>query len=276
MTLRQIQDDLLQLLTRSTPGIETRIEKRHLRYKVNEKRAKTIKENYMRHREVQPVWLQRLGELKFTRVTSSDDPNLLSCDCTFGKATIPAVVSLPDDLGVYRVASSCNTKKYYPIKPDRFFAFDNGSVRSKSKYFFRIGNSLYVSPYIKEGNVTLILEDPLTGWNLKTETVQSGSILEGVTYVVESGTVTYNSVLYQKASTFVGVAGVATYTGTGVVKHNDKKVAMTIDDDYPMSHTMTEQVVMQILTNDYKIESQTISEQAPDGQDDTIVKINEQ
>jgi len=46
--------------------------------------------------------------------------------------------------------------------------------------------------------------------------VASGSIVAGMTYYV-TGTVTYNSVSKTDGSTFIGVSGVTTFTGTGYV-----------------------------------------------------------
>jgi len=86
--------------------------------------------------------------------------------------------------------------------------------------------------------------------------------------VVVSGTITHNGVTYKKDATFTAVN--ANFTGSGVVRYNVQKRKMTVADEYPMSHTMTDSVIMQILTKELALDERSKPELKTDGVDDTV------
>lgn len=257
-TLQQITYDILMLANRSVRGIESRLEPRQIEYKIHNYRAKTIKERYTQTRQLDMTWVQSLGRVKATEVTVDDDPNIADCDCKVGKIKIPDVMSLNNDLGIYRVVSGCRKLKYHYISPDRFFHLQNGTLRKEFPYHWRINNDLYFAPYRDEVIVELILEDPTQA--TITDTTRQNTIVSGTSYTIDAGSVVYDGVSYSKGSTFVGTA-TTTYTGNGTVVLTNTQRDFDKDiDKYPVSAANIDAITMQILTKDLAIEARSLGE----------------
>lgn len=269
MTLKQITSSIMLVLAKSKLSKDFRIETRHIQFLVSQYRSRGIREEYKRNMQIDPSWLQDMGIMAFTQINSADDPSIPYTSQPLSKTTIPPVVSLPNDTGTYRVVGSSKQKNYYPITVERFFSLVEGSIRDKFDYFFRVGYAVYVNELIDQGNMVLVLDDPLDGFVIRTENVLSGNITTGDTFVVKSGQVIYNSVVYNANDTFVGIINIPNYTGTGVVQYNLKKRQMTIDDEYPMSLTLAEYIVIKILTQEFKIEPTEIGDIRNEGNDES-------
>jgi uncharacterized membrane protein YidH (DUF202 family) len=104
----------------------------------------------------------------------------------------------------------------------------------------------------------LILESPLNGFVIDSEYVISGNLTVGTQYEVFDNQIIHNAVVYNPGQLFTAVA--TTYTGVGLVKYKNQKRQMTNDDEYPLSHTMMESIILKILTIDYKIEMAQIND----------------
>lgn len=256
------------VLAKSKLSKDFRVSNRHIQFLVQQYRARGIREEYKRNMQIDPSWLQDFGRVEFTKVNSGDDPLIPYTSMDLSKLTIPQVVSLPNDAGVYRVNGSSKQKRYYPITVERFFSLVEGSIRNKFCYFFRVGTALYVNELIDEGNTVLILDDPLDGYIISTEKVLSGNITEGNVYVVSDGQITYNSIVYNSGAQFTGVVNIVDYIGSGTVKFLNQKRKMTIDDQYPMSLTMAEYIVIKILTQEFKLEPTQIGDIRNESQDE--------
>lgn len=270
MTLRELTNSLKRILTKNIPSIASRIEDRHLEFLIHQYRAKEIRREFQKYREIDPTWLQNMGLVNYTKVTSDDDPNIPDTvsDCVLGKFTIPTVVNMPDDMGVYRVVSGDRKCSYYRTTPDRFWGFVDGSLRSKFKYYFRIGNAVYIHPYSEQGIMTLILDNPLSGYVYSTENVLTGNLVTGTTYKVVSGQIVHNSTTYYNGDTFAAVN--ANFTGNGKVQANTQKASLTRTDNYPMSNVMADRIIMQIATQEYGIERASIGDPKEDAKDDAL------
>lgn len=151
----------------------------------------------------------------FTEVNTADDPLLVGCDCTIGKYVMPEIVSLPGkrgsfhDRGIFRVSQASRQIPYFPTSINRFYSFVGTSYRARHKYYWKIQNDLFISPYIKKISLLLILDNPLD-------------------------------------------AGI------------------TEDDPYPISATLLEYIVMNILTKDFNIESKVAADLRNDAADALI------
>lgn len=256
------------ILSKSKITKGSRFEDLHLLYNVNKYRAKAIVEMYRSTGLINPSWVQDFGVVNFTKVKSVDDPAITNADCLYGKYTVPSIVGLEGDKGVYRVASADKTKKYYPLSFDRFMSLQKDTTRANWNYFTRVGNAIYVHPYIPQGNMQLIIDDPFQGFSINTENVVSGELTIGDSFTVISGSVTHNSIKYISGQSFTAVS--ATFTGSGIVQYTNKKRAMRLTDQYPMDHSLTEFVVMNLLTKEFAIEAKEVADIRNDSQDQGV------
>jgi len=273
-SFRDLQSDILLILSKSKLSKDFRIRERHIRFLINQYRSVAIRDQYKKTFQIEPTWLQDFGKVIFTPINSADDPAIPTTSLNLGKFTIPTPVSLPNDKGVFRVASTSKQKTYYPIEMPRFFELVEGSNRANFCYWFRVGNALYTSPCADQGNVVLILDNPLDGYSFFTENVQTGNLLIGIQYVVTDGQIIHNTIPYIIGQTFVAVNTV--FTGNGTVQYVNKKIPRTIDDPYPMSLTMAEFVIIKILTQEFKLEKQEIADIKNDSSDQLTVLQNAQ
>lgn len=239
MQLVELEKDISRILQKSKLVDDSRISPRHIRYKIHQYRAQGIRETFIERGEIEPIWLQSLGSVEkvkvagllgavqpapleikhsysiFTETNSADDTSLPACDCTIGKLEAPPMVSLPglsnmqSDNGVYRISTASRQEKYYPIAFDRFFQLAKGSSRAKHNYYFKIGNTIYISPYKEKMSVVAIFDNPLDTGLLPTE-------------------------------------------------------------EYPISNTLAEYIVLKILTQDFNIEAKIAADLRNDAADALI------
>lgn len=275
-SLREYRSDIMLIYERLKLSKDKRLTELHTQFLIHKYRAMVINDDFKANRQIDPATLQDFGKVVFTKVTSADDPNVPYGSVNYGKLTIPQVITLPDDRGVYHVASSSKLCQHYPLMPPLFFNVPAGSVAAKSRYYTRINTALYIDHFAEDGNVILILDNPMDGVVLLTENVLAGSIKSGISYTVQSGQVVYNGISYNVGQAFTGIFGIATFTGTGVVKHTTQKRAMTIDDNYPLSFKMAERVLINMFYQEFKIEAQQTSDIRNDAQDQLTVLQSQQ
>lgn len=269
MTLRQLRSDILLLLQKSKISKDFRVQPRHIDFLIHRYRAIEIRQQYSKTLEIDPTWLQDMGPIPVTNVTSGDDPIITVSSMTLGKIDIPTVVQLPANAGVYRIATASKQTTIYPITQPRFFELVRDSYRAKFCYWFKVGNSVY-SDFLSEWyNPILILDNPLDGTVHDTTNKQSGELVIGRQYKVASGTILHNAVQYNAPATFTAVN--ANFTGTGAVQAVNQVRPMTEDDTYPMSFTLAERIVLKILTQDFKIEETQIGDLRNDSNDQLTV-----
>lgn len=221
-------------------------------------RARGIREEFARSGgDVDPSWLQDFGRVTVTKINSADDPSITYTSKSLGKVSLPVVVSLPEDKGVYRIANSSKLKRYFYSTEDEFFSKVSGSVTTDFfNYYFRKGTAYYFSDAPKEISATLILEDPMEGFVLLTEKVGQSDLEVGESYTVYFQQIIHNSVAYNVGASFTAVA--TTYTGTGYVKFTTQKRAMRETDPYPMGATLLEYVLIKIFTVEFGIAKSTV------------------
>lgn len=249
---------------------ESRLDEDYIGFKIDQKRAKEIRDTYNRTPIIEPIWRQDYGLFDLTPVNRAEDRTISSCDCKFAKAVLPPIVSLSDpmgnvpDLGV-AIRSSCGKYDFHYMTLEKLGLIDPDSIYSKFRYYTRISNSYYITPEVLKARAILILERPLDGYVLDNTDYASGTLVSGTTYEVRSGNVTYNAVKYQKGQTFVANS-TSTFTGLGKVFLSNQKRRMTNTDEYPMSSTMAEVILMKLFTQDYGIEAGRVADIKNDSQ----------
>lgn len=251
---------------------ESRVDEDYIGFKIDQKRSKEIRDTYKRNPGIEPIWLQDFGIFDLTPVSRAEDKTISICDCKFSKYVLPPVVSINDpmanifDIGTYSVRSSCGMYEYHYMNVAKLSLLHEGSIQKLFKYYTKVGNALLLTPEAQKARAILILENPLDGYVLDNSYILSGSLVSGTVYEVSTGQITYNAVKYQKGQIFTATS-TAIFTGLGKIQLNNQKRRMTNDDEYPMSSTMAEVVLMKIFTEDYGIEAQKVADISNDSQD---------
>lgn len=88
-------------------------------HKLNSYRAVHIGQEHALTNEIDPIWLQRIHKFSYEKTTAADDPAIASNSITLGKATLPTVVRLPEDMGTYRVSGSGAILQFEPCDFNR-------------------------------------------------------------------------------------------------------------------------------------------------------------
>lgn len=277
-TRKNIVDSILILATRFSRTDETRLDEDYLSFLVEQTRASEILKEYNITGIIDQNWLVDFGIYDLTKVNFADDPNVDFCECDIMKAEIPKTINLTAigegnlDLGL-KVISACGSRSYTMYPLERWRMVPKEHVRSKFYYYQRFGNIIYVNKMV---NSLRFIGIPETTDGLiikKTLPVNSGSIKQGVVYMVKgaSGAVTYDSVIYLPGSTFTGTA-TTTFTALGGCKvyYNNFEYTMTDEDPYPVSPHLARQIVISILTTELQIEKQQAVDVVNDSADDVI------
>jgi hypothetical protein len=213
-----------------------------------------------------------MGVIPVTPVNSADDPIVPVTSVSLGRFTLPEVISLPYDQGIYRISSASGICQYYSVDMNDFFHQVPGSITAKHKQYFRRGNVYYLSPCTEQVLPTVILENPLDGFVINTERIAQDALVVGVSYTVYDTQVVHNAVAYNPGDTFV--AANTTYSGNGYVKLTNMKRRMTVTDPYPMGLTLAEYVTMKIFSEEMQIERESLADVIHDMQDQLIVLKN--
>ncbi len=267
MTLHNAVDYIIEILTKSGYTDDSRIDQDVIKFIINNKREKAIRDSYSRNGSIDPSWLQDLGMVSCTEVSCNDDKTLPVCDCTFGKVTLPPTVSLRSGLankentGINAMLSVCGRREFYPKPISRLFqlaTLRDSHPEKKYEYYARIHNATYTMPYIPVVRPIVILSNPLDGFIVTSENVPTGSLVIGTIYTVYGSQIIHNSIPYSPGDDFTAVNTL--FTGTGTVQYKNQKRAMTWDDEYPLPGILMKEILLEILTVDYKLESQQIAD----------------
>lgn len=272
MTLNEITYDLLRLLTHNKAGEDSRLNINNLQYKIHQYRAKKIEEIYRYTKEIDPIWIQNMGTMSVSKIKGDEDALIQYGYENYGLINIPTVIRFPNDLGAYRVAGTDMRCQYFPISEHRFFSLIPESTRANHKYYFRLGNKLYLTPYIKEANIQLILTNPLDGYILDRS--QQLTLTDGVEYMVKgtSGTVTVltdtGSDVHAIGDTFTATDLTYTAIGDAKVYYNGYKRSLTEYDTYPLDGSFVD-IMLKEIVQEINFELQMMPDNKNNQQDDT-------
>lgn len=281
LTKKQIIDDILILAERFSRSDESRLDETWVGFKVEQTRVSEILKEYNVTGVIDQNWLLDFGIYNLTKVNIADDPIIDFCNCDVMKAEIPEIINLTAlgdgnlDLGL-KVISACGKTNYtaYPLEMWKQIPAEH--IRAKFPYYQRFGTTVYVNKLV---NNLRFFGIPATTEGLmikKTLPVISGGIKTGYSYTVKgtTGMVTYNGVNYLPLQTFTGVAGITTFTASGnsQVFYTNYEVEMTENDPYPVSAHLARQIVISILTTEFQIEKQQVTDVLNDSADDVVTK----
>jgi len=132
-----------------------------LMMKINAYRAIAIQDEYKVTREINPIWLQRIRKFAFKKVNAADDLNIGSSSIQLGIYNLPAIVGLPNDLGLNRLSGSSAIRSLDPLDFNTLLLkAEAGDVEPGYGYYAKILNTVYEWPYILEGSAIVIAENP--------------------------------------------------------------------------------------------------------------------
>ena len=160
MKIEDIIWDILEI--KNAIEDDSDLEEMWILHKINLYRAAHIEAEFALTNEINSQWLQRLRRFTWEKVTAADDPAILHNSITLGKASLPGVVKLPEDQGMYRLSGSGAINTFDPI--------DFNSLIMKAEiedtnigygYYSKIGNDVYEWPYTMEGSAIIIAANPL-------------------------------------------------------------------------------------------------------------------
>lgn len=161
MTAEEIIYDILEI--KNALEDDHDIEPLWLLQKINNYRAIFILDDYKRNGEIKPDWLQRLRKIQTTKITSADDPAITYTSILLSKATIPSILTLPDDMGLVRVTGSSGILPYDQVAFDTLMMkihFEEEKMGSFG-YYSRMGSTLYIWPLVMEIQAVIIPADPM-------------------------------------------------------------------------------------------------------------------
>lgn len=159
MKVDEIVHDVFEILNALSDDRD--IDELWLMNKINQHRAALIALQVSVSRTINPIWLQRIRRFKFTKVNAADDPVITLSSVQLGKYSMPPVVGLIEDWGLWRVSGSGAIRSLDPIDFNTLMLkTEVNDVESGYGYYSKIGNVIYCWPYIFEGSAMVIAENP--------------------------------------------------------------------------------------------------------------------
>jgi hypothetical protein len=274
MTLEQIINDI-RLILRATTD-DSRIVDSHLLRKILNYRSLFIVESFLQTGNINTQWVQRLGNKSLTSVGSGDNPNIPDGTVRFGKITLPNVIPVGQERGIYRISDTQRQKQiYYTTWPMLIHMITALDTRlNLFRYYANLGDEYYVYPYVSEIDIMLILDNPLDGYSFSTERVTLDDIVDTTEYFIISGTVREVdagiTTVHLKGSSFVG-SDTAIYSGDGKIRRFSQIITEAYNNEFYVDSGMAQRIVLEILTKDFAIERQSVSDIINDAQDQTKI-----
>lgn len=274
-TAKSIVDSIFNLATKFSRSDEQRQDEDWLYYKINQVCAELKIAQYLKTNILDQTWLSDGGLITFHKVNKADDPTVTFCKCDVGKAFIPQTISFlskdgNQDLGIYYLISACGKTEYYPKRISMWNYTPSEHSNSQFGSYWRINTSLYTSDFKEKLRLVAFFVNPEDGKLIESTPVASGSIVAGTVYLNKYNSIVYNGVPYVANTTFTGVAGVTTFTGSGTVYLNSQARAYRDTDPYPASPEMIRQIEFEILTKEFGIEMKALADVVNDSKDDAL------
>ncbi len=240
---------------------------------IDKVRAQMIVADYDENGIVRQEWLSDLGIVEFHRVNFPDDPNVTYCDCDISKAFVPKVISFTGeggnpDIGFKAIMSVCGKWKYYPKAIELWKDIPAEHPFSLFKFYSRIDTAMYVNKQVEGLRIIAVLETPEDGYIINSEPVTSGNLVAGTEYIVKYKQITYNFITIPINGTFIAQAGLTTYAGTGTVYVADQLVQLSRNQPYPVSMNMARQIILELLTKEFRIAAGEIPDVLNDSEND--------
>lgn len=130
--------------------------------KINNYRQIHILNDYNLNNYINPAWLQRIYKFKWEKVTAADDPNITYSSVILGRHIFPALINLPEDLGLYRLSGSSNIDNFEYTSIFNLMLLSKMDASNRNYgYYTRIGNYVYITPHVPEGTAIVIAANPM-------------------------------------------------------------------------------------------------------------------
>lgn len=160
-TLEKNIYDIYEIL--KAVGDDSDIPEGFLIERFNKYRASLIYQYYLQNTSIPPVFVQDYPLLSFTKTDSADDPSVTLASITVGKASLPNIVTLPDDAGIIRITTGSRQIPLQPTDPNELFLRIelNDNIYNQYGYYYILGNTLYIYPYVMVGKLLAVFENPM-------------------------------------------------------------------------------------------------------------------
>lgn len=161
MTAEEIIYDILEI--KNALEDDHDIEPMWLLHKINAYRSIFIPQDYRLNGELRPEWIQRVFKTTTDKVTSADDPSITFTSIQLSRATLPAILAMPDDRGVIRVSGSSGILSFDQVSFEILMLKIHFKEEKMGQfgYFARVGNTVYVWPLVMEIQAQIIAADPM-------------------------------------------------------------------------------------------------------------------
>ena len=282
MTRQEMIYDIISILTKFGYTDDDTLDEDYIGFKIDQYRAKEIRDSYDRKPMLDPVWFQDYGITDFTEVNTADDKTLSFLNCKLYKTTLPPLVSFSsslsneNNLGIQLFSADMSTEYYFQSFPDfamRMKKISHSHPAHLFQYFTQVGRSIYVTKG-KKLRLLLVMENPLDGFVIQSENLQNGELVVGSQYEVTNGQIVHNLVTYINGQIFVAINTL--FTGMGTVQYVNQKKKMTWTDQYPISNSQVEVIILKILTQEFKIKESSVTDARNDSSNKNLVTQNEQ
>ena len=160
MTAEEIVYDILEI--KNAINDDREIDEIWLIHKFNAHRSLQIIEEFKQSNEIRSMWLMRLYKQEVKKVTSADDPSIISTSIELGKVHLPNIVAIPGDAGFVRLTGSSGILSFDPVSYDTLMLkiMYKEERMGEFGYYTQIGNDVFLWPYVREVQAIIIPEDP--------------------------------------------------------------------------------------------------------------------
>ncbi len=161
MTFAEIIYDIMEI--KGALDDDSDLELMWILHKINQYRAVHIVEEYKFTNELDPVWIQRMFKFSWIKTDASDDPLVTYSSITLGKYVLPRVIKFPDDIGTYRISGSGAVMQFEKTSFSTLMMKQEigEDIHGEYGYYCKIGDTVYITPYIMEGSAMVIIENPM-------------------------------------------------------------------------------------------------------------------
>lgn len=217
----------------------------------------------------------RLPKRNVIEVNTGDHPDITVSSIKLGRVEYPRLINIPDlDQAIRVTSSSRQSQLYRTTFPYLMHMIRANDSRLQLFHFYvPYGTGLYIYRFLPELDIMALLEDPTEAFEVSSSLIPVSEMQAGVEYVVYTGAITELNgdipTVYKKFDSFICQPNY-TYSGDGKVMKEDSVHQITLQDNYPITRSMAQQIVLQILTKDYQIEKQAIPDIYNDAQDDDL------
>ena len=160
MNAAEIVYDILEI--KNAINDDREIDEIWLIHKFNAHRSLQIIEEFKQSNEIRSMWLMRLYKQEVKKVTSADDPSIISTSIELGKVHLPNIVAIPGDAGFVRLTGSSGILSFDPVSYDTLMLkiMYKEERMGEFGYYTQIGNDVFLWPYVREVQAIIIPEDP--------------------------------------------------------------------------------------------------------------------